>query len=320
MTGRASDATAARGNRSPPLIWSATPTPFLDDGSLDERSIERMVDQHRAHGISGIFLAGSCGEGRFMAPAQVAELIRTVRRLCGDSMCLTVQAADRAVSRVRDNARRFHEAGADAVLMALPGHAGWDGPEAVRRYFLEALDGISIPAGLYLLPCAEIPGIDDGGWDELAAHPQVTIIKDSTRSDRAMRRFGAVRRTREDLKLLSGDEFDVVKFFDHGYDGALLGTGILIGGMIRRVLDAHACGDDRTARAWQARSNALLSDLFREDLSQWPSGLKYILVRMGVFSSEFSHMRRPMTDDDRRRIDAAFSREREVIAAAVSHP
>lgn len=43
------------------------------------------------------------------------------------------------------------------------------------------------------------------------------------------------------------------------------------------------------------------------------SGLKYALRKLGVFATEFSHLSFPLTDDDRRRIDAALEREKDFL-------
>ena len=76
------------------LIWSATPTPFLADGSLDDRGLERVVAQHGRLGVRGLFLGGTCGEGPFMPNAQRAELVRKIRRIGGPELHLAVQVSD----------------------------------------------------------------------------------------------------------------------------------------------------------------------------------------------------------------------------------
>ena len=43
------------------------------------------------------------------------------------------------------------------------------------------------------------------------------------------------------------------------------------------------------------------------------AGLKYALRKRKVFSSEFSHLAFPITDEDRRRIEAALEREEDFI-------
>jgi dihydrodipicolinate synthase/N-acetylneuraminate lyase len=93
----------------------------------------------------------------------------------------------------------------------------------------------------------------------------------------------------------------------------MLGTAIFNGAMIARAMAALAGGDAEGAQAWQERSNRFLRDLFRPDISAWMSGLKYALRKAGLFSTEFSHLAYPLNDDDRRRIDAALQREKEVL-------
>ena len=67
------------------------------------------------------------------------------------------------------------------------------------------------------------------------------------------------------------------------------------------------------ALAWQQRSNSLLFDLFRRDISAWMAGLKYALCKIGLFATEFSHLAFSLTDEDRRRIDAALEHEKEYL-------
>ncbi len=43
----------------PVILWSATPTPFLSNGDLDESSLGRLVDQHLSLGVRGLFLGGT---------------------------------------------------------------------------------------------------------------------------------------------------------------------------------------------------------------------------------------------------------------------
>jgi dihydrodipicolinate synthase/N-acetylneuraminate lyase len=155
--------------------------------------------------------------------------------------------------------------------------------------------------------------LDMALWMEIAAHPKIRFLKDSSGSEEYKKALVAVKAKRPDLLIETGNEFDVVPTVAAGYDGCLLGSGILIGGMIRRALEALAAGDRATADAWQKRSNELLWDIFRRDLSLWLGGLKYALKRLGIFSNEFMHVCFPLTRDDRAHIDAALEREREHI-------
>jgi len=100
------------------LIWSATPTPFRNDGSLDSRSVGRLVQQHLKLGVSGLFVGGTCGEGGFMPDRQRAQLVRSIKRAAGEKLHLAAHVSDTSAARVAENIRRMTDAGADSVVIA----------------------------------------------------------------------------------------------------------------------------------------------------------------------------------------------------------
>lgn len=294
-------------------IWSASPTPFLDNGALDKASLERVVEQHLRLGVTGLFLAGTCGEGPFMPNDQRVELVRTVKKLAGSKLHIAAQVSDSSAARVSENISRMQDAGADSVIIAPPWIPRFCNKGFVRRYFLEPMKTAKAPVGLYILKQPPESGLDLALWTELAGNPKVRLVKDSSASEEYIQTFAAIRKKRSDILLLTGYEFDTLTAVAAGYDGALLGSGILIGGMIRRALDALAAGDRVAADTWQKRSNQFLWDLFARDVSVWLGGLKYALVQLGIFETEFMHMSYPLAAADRRRIDHALEREHELI-------
>lgn len=296
------------------LVWSATPTPFLADGALDDAALDRVVEQHRRLGVRGLFLGGTCGEGPFMPNALRAELVRKMRRLAGPDMHLAVQVSDTSAARVRENMREALDAGADSLVVAAPWLRNFVNRTFARRYFLEILDApCSAPISVYMLPQPPETGIDLDLWREIVAHPQVKYVKDSIGTAESRRMLLAVKSGRGELGLRTGCEFDVLSPLRDGYDGCLLGTAILNARMISQAAAALRNGDEAGARNWQERANRFMYDLFRPDISGWLAGLKYALCRLGVFSTEYAHLAYPITDEDRRRIDAALEREQEFI-------
>lgn len=295
-------------------IWSATPTPFLANGDLDDTGLERLCRQHQRLGVSGLFLAGTCGEGPFMPNRQRAELVRKVRRLAGPSLHLAVQVSDTSSARVRENIAEAVDAGADSVVIAAPWLVRFVNRDFARRYFFESLEcTCPVPRGIYVIVQPPETGIDRDLWREIVEHPQVAYVKDSSGSVEYRQSFLELKARRPGLLLRTGCEFDVLSAMRDGYSGCLLGTAIFSGAMIARAIAALQQGDEDGAQSWQERSNRLLYDLFRPDISAWMSGLKYALRAAGIFSTEFSHLAYPLTDDDRRRIDAALQREQEHI-------
>ena len=290
-------------------IWSATPTPFLDNGALDEKALDSVIEQHLSLGVTGLFLAGTCGEGPFMPNDQRVDLVKAVRRLAGERLKLAVQVSDTSAARVRDNMARAVGAGADAVVIAPPWLDRFANRDFMRRYFLEPIEAAEAPVGIYVLKTAPGSPLDLALWTELASHPKVKLVKDSSVSAEYCQALVAIRRNRPDVLLLTGNEFDVISTIKAGYDGVLLGTAILNAGLIRNAILALQAGDDKMAADWQTRSNELLYDLFGRDIRLWMGGLKYALVHLGIFRTEFMHMAYTLNEEERTRIRAALERE-----------
>jgi dihydrodipicolinate synthase/N-acetylneuraminate lyase len=294
-------------------VWSATPTPFLEDGSLDAGGIERTVEHHVRLGVKGLFVGGTCGEGPFMPDAQRVELVRRMKKAAGGRLHVMAQVSDTSAARVKENMRRLTDAGADSLALAPPPSLGFGSRAFLRRYFLEPMEQAAIPLAIYIRKMPGPSDLDLDFWKEVIAHPKVKFVKDSSASADCIPVVLAAKTARPDLRVMTGNEFDVIAPVAAGYDGGLLGTGILNAGYFLRAFEALAAGKRTEADAWQRRSNEFLYDLFARDVSQWLGGLKYALKALGLFSSEYAHLVYPLRDEDRRRIDAALAREREII-------
>jgi 4-hydroxy-tetrahydrodipicolinate synthase len=294
-------------------LWSAMPTPLTSNGAVDSDSLRAVVNQHCRLGITGLFVGGTTGEGPLLPYDQQSQLVRQIKALTEGALHVSAQVSDTSALRVRENMAAMADAGADSVVIAPPWITKFCNRDFSLRYYLESLDAASLPVGIYILSQPPETGMDASFWGEVAGHPSVRYIKDSSGSEETTRTLLKVKASRPELKLLTGNEFHAVEHVAAGYDGGLLGTGILIGGMMRLAFEALANGDRLEADAWQARSNRFLWDLFREDISIWLGGLKYALTRLGIFSTDFTLLSYKLTDEDRSRIDAALEREREFI-------
>lgn len=295
------------------IVWSAMPTPFHDDGRLDIASLDRLIAHQAALGVSGVLLAGTTGEGPWLPDAQRAALAREATRLAGTRLHVALQVSDTSPARVRANMTQAEAAGVNMVVLAAPTFTRFAGRDFVVRYFAESLAAAPLPVGLYVLASAPGTPPDLDMWLELAEHPAVSAIKDSSGSNAYAAAFASLQQRRKDLVLLTGNEFDVIAASDAGYNGGLLGTAVLNAGMVHRLFEALAQGQREAASAWQTRSNNLLYDIFGRDLSRWLGGLKYALKRLGIIESEYMHLTFPLTPADRRRIDEALEREKEWI-------
>jgi 4-hydroxy-tetrahydrodipicolinate synthase len=106
--------------------------------------------------------------------------------------------------------------------------------------------------------------------------------------------------------LLNGDEFNCVPYVRAGYDGLLLGGAIFNGYIAARIIRAARAGALAEAERSQARMNDLMYRVYGgTKIECWLSGLKELLVQMGIFSTRKNLLGYPLTDFCRDQIHAA---------------
>lgn len=165
-----------------------------------------------------------------------------------------------------------------------------------------------LPVGFYDRGKASPYMMPETHLAELLTEPNLAVVKDSSQNAAHREVFLAARKLRPELVLLDGDEFETITYLSAGYDGLLLGGGIFNAGQAHRIIRAVRVGDMAEAARWQARMNDLMLRVYGgPKIECWMSGLKELLVQMGLFSTNTQLLDYPLTDECRRQIMEAVT-------------
>lgn len=295
-------------------VWSATPTPFTDNMEIDADAIPRMVRHHLRLGIRGLFVGGTCGEGPWMTDLQRQELVRRVAECSAGRLLVAAQVTDNSAARIYDNMWLAQEHGADIVVIAPPYFLLNATPSTIASLYLEAIRRSPLPVGIYDRGLSGAVVVPNEVLAEVYAEDKVVLAKDSSgdpeRRDIAL----AARAERPGLHLLTGNEFNCVEYLAHGYDGLLLGGGIFNGYLAGKIMAAFRRREIELANALQERMNQLMWDVYGgKEIACWLTGLKHLLVEMGIFGTTKNYLGYPLTDTCRDAIQAALEREADML-------
>jgi len=282
-------------------VWSATPTPMTQDLRVDEGSVKRMVEHHVGHGVQGVFIGGTCGEGPVMPRVSLRELTRWSVAAAAGRLQVAVQTTDNSAARVLGNIREARDDGADVAVVAEP----WFSAPRVsssylRDHYLRIAEESVLPVGLYVRTVS----MDTPDYREILNHRNVCMIKDSSLDVRIQGTALSVVREREDLRILTGYEWDVLSYLRAGYSGILAGGAILTGGLLVRLVAAFGGGDEAAAAELERTSIEVLHTAYGgPSIGSWLTGLKYTLVKMGVFATSAGYLEYPLPDEVARGIE-----------------
>jgi len=120
-------------------VFPIAPTPFLDDGSIDTASIDRLMDFYLQCGATGVTVLGQLGEAPKLEHAEsVAIASQVVRRFGQVPVVVGVSAPGFAAMRALT--REVMERGAAGVMIAPPNTLRTD--DQIVAYYRQAVEAI----------------------------------------------------------------------------------------------------------------------------------------------------------------------------------
>jgi 4-hydroxy-tetrahydrodipicolinate synthase len=267
-------------------VYVIAPTPFGPDGSVDELSIDSMMDFYHRCGVTGVTVLGIMGEAPKLEPAESLAVVRqVVARSAGKPVIVGVSAPGFAAMRAL--ARHAMDAGAAGVMIAPPNTLRTD--EQIIGYYRLAIEAIGsdVPWVLQdhplLLSVVMSPKVIR---QVIQDHPSCRMLKheewpglEKISTLRGFERDGSMRH----VSILCGNGGLFLDFeMERGADGAM--TGYAFPDMLVELVERQRRGDRDGAH-----------DLFDAHLPflryehQTGVGLavrKYVLMRRGAIRSD----------------------------------
>jgi 4-hydroxy-tetrahydrodipicolinate synthase len=275
-----------------PLTHEATgtfaiaPTPFHEDGRIDEASIDRLADFYRAAGCNGITVLGILGEAPKLDGQEAVDVARCFVRSAKDLQIIVGVSAP-GFAAMRSLARSVMDAGAAGVMIAPPPHLRTD--DQITTYFKQAVEaiGADIPWVLQDYPLTLTVVMTPAVIRKIVMdNPSCVMLKHEDWP--GLEKISALRGFQKDgslraLSILTGNGGLFLDFeMERGADGAM--TGYAFPDMLVDVVRMSKAGQRDAAH-----------DLFDAHLpliryeQQQGVGLavrKYVMKRRGMIASD----------------------------------
>ena len=266
-------------------VLPIAPTPFFDDGTIDNESIDRLMDFYLSIGSTGVTVLGQLGEAPKLAHGEsVAIATRVIKRFGALPVVVGVSAPGFAAMHALTS--EVMAAGAAGVMIAPPNTLRTD--DQIVGYYKQAVDaiGADVPFVIQDYPLTFSVQMSPGVVRRIVSElPSCVMLKhedwpglEKISTLRGFERDGSMRH----ISILCGNNGLFLDYeMERGADGA--NTGYAFPDMLCDVVRLSAAGQREEAH-----------DLFDAHLpllryEQQPGvGLavrKYIMMRRGLLSS-----------------------------------
>jgi 4-hydroxy-2-oxoglutarate aldolase len=162
-------------------IFAAVPTPFYSNEQIYFRKLEANIARYSRSLLSGLLLLGSTGEAAALDDTESRDVLCVAAQAAAPEKVLIAgvgRESVKATVELAEAAARFHY---DAVLVRTPTYySSQMSPAAVLHYFRSVADRSPLPILLYNIPRCVPYNIPVELIAELAQHPNIIGIKDSS--------------------------------------------------------------------------------------------------------------------------------------------
>jgi 4-hydroxy-tetrahydrodipicolinate synthase len=290
-------------------IYSASVTPLTDNGSLDVKSLERIIDRNTRHGLSGIFVLGSMGEWSQFDSELRDQVIKESAQIMGKRGEILAGIHGAGLHLTLKNMERVSKYEFDSFVLTLPAKTSRINP---MEYLKAVLDASDRPVYYYHCPPNNGVAFSVSQFEEILAHPKIKGIKNSS-GDMALRKELIMLKEKYKFALLEGHEWAIDEALIMGCDGALCGLGALGSKVMVSIARAADSGDIKTAVRLQHDLIRIFHGVYGKNLENVWAGQKYALKKLGVISSDHTLVENGPSAARKAEIDKCLAEYKELL-------
>jgi dihydrodipicolinate synthase/N-acetylneuraminate lyase len=177
-------------------VFAATTTPFYSNERVYFRKLEANMARYSRSLLSGMVVLGSTGEAPMLDDSETLEVLRVAAEATAPEKVLIAGVGRESVKGTVEQTESAAKFNYDAVLVRTAYYyAGQMSSSAVLHYFRSVADRSPLPVILYNIPKCVPYQIPIEVIAELADHPNIIGIKDSSGSIERIRDTVAATRS-----------------------------------------------------------------------------------------------------------------------------
>ena len=275
-------------------------TPF-QDGKVDERAFQRLVEWQIDQGTHGLVPCGTTGE----SPTLTHDEHRRVVELCVEAAAGRVPViagtGSNSTAEAVELTRHAKSAGADAVLVVTP-YYNKPTQEGLYQHFKAINDSADVPIVVYNIPGRSVIDLSVETMARLFKLANIVGVKDATANmARASLQRAALG---TEFVQLSGEDATALGFMAHGGQGCISVTANVAPALCSEFQLACLAGNFHRALQLQDRLMPLHDALFVESN---PGPVKYAASKLGLCSADTRLPLAPLAPASRKRVEDALS-------------
>ena len=264
-------------------IFPAIATPFDTKGELYKIKVQHNIERWNRTVLSGYVVCGSTGESALLGGEEKLQMFEWAAQHAAPEKVLIAGTSADSVHECVHMTNRAAELGYKAALI-LPANyykSIFNKPESQKLFFRAVADQAKIPVILYHFP--QVSGIDMSPETvaELAMHPNIIGMKDSSGNLEGTKKFLAA--APKEFQVMTGSANTLAGSLAAGCTGAVLALANALPYACISIWEAHRSRETEAADDWQRRISPAATLI---TATYGIPGLKHAMDLMGYFGGD----------------------------------
>jgi 4-hydroxy-tetrahydrodipicolinate synthase len=263
-------------------------TPFLPNGDVDYKNLERLVEMHIEQGTDGIVAVGTSGESTTLSMKEHVVVVTEVVRMAAGRIPVIGGNGSNSTAEAIELTNLLKDSGVTAMLGVTP-YYNKPTQKGLIAHFTAIAQSTDIPQILYNVPGRTCSDLLPETVAILAKVDNIIGIKEATGDLSRLTQIKAL--VDDEFLTFSGDDATGLEFMLRGGNGVISVTNNVAPKLMSEMCRHALAGEKEQAYAINERLNLLHNDLFVEAN---PIPVKWCVAQLQLIDN--GHLRLPLTE------------------------
>ncbi|MBY6178964.1 4-hydroxy-tetrahydrodipicolinate synthase [Staphylococcus haemolyticus] len=279
-------------------VGVALATPFTNN-EVDYNALERHVDFLLDNGVKAIIVNGTTAESPTLTEEEKEQVLESVIKQVNHRVNIIAGTCTNNTAKSIQASQRAKALGADAIMLITP-YYNKTNQRGLVKHFETIANEVELPVVLYNVPSRTNMTIEPETVETLSHNQYIVAIKDAT-NDFEYYEDVKSRINQEEFALYSGNDDNVVEFYQRGGNGVISVIANAIPKEFQGLYDAKQSGQD-ISNDFEPISKLL--DALSVDVNPIP--IKTLTSHLGFGNYELRLPLLPLEDADAKVLINAF--------------
>ncbi|MHA3052812.1 MULTISPECIES: 4-hydroxy-tetrahydrodipicolinate synthase [unclassified Acinetobacter] len=254
-------------------------TPMFEDGSVDWKSLEKLVEWHVEQGTNAIVAVGTTGEPSTLSMSEHTQVIKEIIRVVNKRIPVIAGTGANSTHEAIELTQEAQTLGADAALLVTP-YYNKPTQEGLYQHFKAIAETVDLPIIVYNVPGRTGVDMLNETVLRLADIPNIIAVKDATGNTARGKELIDALKGR--MSVFSGDDATAAELIRLGAQGNISVTANVVPKLMSELCAAALQGNQEIAEQINNKIANLNNILFCESN---PIPVKWALHEMGKIGS-----------------------------------